>query len=71
MSRITNFPGGYSPVFSFGPDKFSGPTEYQVVALHNNVTAIERLQHSDGTTSAPGAMLGHGADGGAAAHRPN
>ena len=37
MSRITNFPGGYAPVFSFGPNKFSGPTEYQVVSLHNNV----------------------------------
>ena len=24
MSRITNFPGGYSPVLSYGPDKFSG-----------------------------------------------
>jgi hypothetical protein len=37
MAKITNYPGGYSPEFSFGPDKFSGPTEYQVVALHNNV----------------------------------
>jgi hypothetical protein len=36
MSRITNYPGGYAPVFSFGPDKFFGPTEYQVVSLHNN-----------------------------------
>jgi hypothetical protein len=36
MSRITNFSGGYSPVLSFGPDKFFGPTEYQVVSLHNN-----------------------------------
>jgi Periplasmic binding protein len=36
MSRITNFPGGYSPVLSYGPDKFSGPTEYRVVKVHNN-----------------------------------
>jgi hypothetical protein len=36
MSRITNFPGGYSPVFSYGPEKFYGPTEYQVVRLHTN-----------------------------------
>jgi hypothetical protein len=36
MSKIRDYPGGYSPVFSFGPDKFSGPTEYRVVALHNN-----------------------------------
>jgi hypothetical protein len=37
MSKITNFPGGYSAVLSYGPDKFSGPTTYQVVRLHNNV----------------------------------
>jgi hypothetical protein len=36
MARITDFPGGYSPVLSYGPDKFFGPTEYQVVSLHNN-----------------------------------
>ncbi len=36
MSRISDFPGGYSPVFSYGPDKFYGPTEYQVVRLHTN-----------------------------------
>jgi hypothetical protein len=37
MSKITNFPGSLSPVWSFGPDKFYGPTEYQVVKVHNNV----------------------------------
>ena len=37
MSRIKNFPGGVSPVLSFGPNKFYGPTTYQVVELHNNV----------------------------------
>jgi hypothetical protein len=37
MSKITDFPGSYSPVWSFGPDKMYGPTEYQVVKLHNNV----------------------------------
>ncbi|HUC06249.1 MAG TPA: ABC transporter substrate-binding protein [Acidimicrobiales bacterium] len=36
MSRITNFAGGYSPVLSYGPDKFYGPTQYRVVELHNN-----------------------------------
>ena len=36
MSRITDFPGGYSPVLSYGPDKFSGPTEYRVVEVHDN-----------------------------------
>ena len=37
MATIQGFPGTYSPVLSYGPDKFSGPTEYQVVELHNNV----------------------------------
>jgi hypothetical protein len=37
MSRITNFPGGYSPVLSYGPDRFAGPTEYRVVELHTNL----------------------------------
>ena len=37
MSRIKNYPGTWSPVLSFGPDKFYGPTQYRVVALHNNV----------------------------------
>ncbi len=34
MSTIKNYPGGYSPLLTFGPDKFSGPSEYQVVSLH-------------------------------------
>jgi hypothetical protein len=36
MAKIKNYPGGDSPILSFGPDKFSGPTEYQVVNLHVN-----------------------------------
>jgi hypothetical protein len=36
MSKITNFPGGYSPVLSFGPNKHFGPTQYRVVKVHNN-----------------------------------
>jgi hypothetical protein len=36
MSRITNFPGGNSPVLSYGPNKFYGPTEYRVVEVHDN-----------------------------------
>jgi hypothetical protein len=36
MARVSNFPGGYSPVLSYGPHKFYGPTEYRVVKLHNN-----------------------------------
>jgi hypothetical protein len=37
MSKITNYPGTLSPVWSFGPSKFYGPTQYQVVKIHNNV----------------------------------
>jgi len=37
MSRIKNFPGGYSPTLSYGPDTFSGPTKYQVVRLYTNL----------------------------------
>jgi Periplasmic binding protein len=36
MSKITDFPGGYSPILTYGPDKFYGPTQYQVVRLHVN-----------------------------------
>jgi hypothetical protein len=36
MSRVKNFPGGDSPVLSYGPDKFAGPTEYRVVKLYDN-----------------------------------
>ena len=37
MSRIKNFPGTVTPILSYGPNKFYGPTQYQIVALHNNV----------------------------------
>jgi hypothetical protein len=36
MAKIKNFPGGASPVLSYGPDKFYGPTKYRVVEMHNN-----------------------------------
>jgi hypothetical protein len=36
MARIRDFPGTLSPILTYGPDKFSGPTEYRVVTLHNN-----------------------------------
>ncbi len=36
MSQIKDFPGGYSPVLTYGPHKFSGPDQYQVVRLHVN-----------------------------------
>jgi hypothetical protein len=37
MSKITNYPGTLAPVWSFGPNKMYGPTQYQVVKIHNNV----------------------------------
>ncbi len=36
MATIKNYPGGSSPVLTFAADKFSGPSEYQVVSLHVN-----------------------------------
>jgi hypothetical protein len=36
MSEIKNFPGGYSPILTYGPEKFYGPTQYRVVRLHVN-----------------------------------
>ncbi len=39
MSKITNFPGTYTPVLSYGPDKRYGPVQYQVVKLHINSPA--------------------------------
>jgi hypothetical protein len=37
MSKIQNFPGGSTPTLTYGPNKYYGPTQYQVVELHNNV----------------------------------
>ncbi|MGH9092502.1 MAG: ABC transporter substrate-binding protein [Acidimicrobiales bacterium] len=37
MSRIRNFPGGFAPVLSYGPRKFSGPVQYRIVSLHSNM----------------------------------
>jgi hypothetical protein len=36
MSKITNYPGAWSPILSYGPAKHYGPTDYQVVRLHIN-----------------------------------
>jgi Periplasmic binding protein len=36
MSKISGYAGTTSPVWSFGPDKFYGPVEYQVVEVHTN-----------------------------------
>jgi hypothetical protein len=49
MSRIKNYPGGSSPILSFGPDKFAGPSEYQVVRLHVNKPPSSRCRTPLGT----------------------
>jgi hypothetical protein len=36
MAHIKDFPGAWSPLLSYGPNKRYGPTEYQVVKLHIN-----------------------------------
>jgi len=50
MSKITDFPGGFSPTLSFGPDKYYGPTEYRVVKLHTNTppSSACRLPRGEG-----------------------
>ncbi len=53
MSHITNFPGGYAPVLSYGPEKFSGPTQYQVVEVHDNHPATTQCKR--GPPPAPAA----------------
>jgi hypothetical protein len=53
MSHVTNFPGGYSPVLSYGPDKFYGPTEYRVVEVHDNHPPTSQCKR--GTPPAPAA----------------
>jgi hypothetical protein len=36
LSTISDFPGTYTPILSYGPHKRYGPVEYQVVQLHIN-----------------------------------
>ena len=49
MATIQSFQGTWSPVLSYGPGRFAGPTQYQVVEIHNNVPAsplcVETYQH--------------------------
>jgi hypothetical protein len=39
MASIKNFPGTFSPTLSYGPGQYAGPSQYEVVKLHNNVPA--------------------------------
>lgn len=48
LSRITDYPGGYSPTFSFGPHKRFGPTRYQVVKLDVNNPPTPACKHWPG-----------------------
>ena len=54
LSNVKNFPGGYSPILSFGPDKFFGPTEYQVVRLHDNTHPSAQCRLPIGTLPTQG-----------------
>jgi hypothetical protein len=49
MSKIKNYPGGDSPILSFGPDRFSGPTQYHVVSLHVNKPPSSQCRLPKGT----------------------
>jgi hypothetical protein len=49
MAKISNYPGGYSPILSFGPTKFAGPTQYQVVKLHDNTRPTSQCRLPMGT----------------------
>ena len=60
MSKITDFPGTYTPVLSYGPDKRYGPTEYQVVRLHINSPAVDPVQAPE-EQDPPVHVLGPGA----------
>jgi Periplasmic binding protein len=44
MSRISNFAGGYSPILTYGPGKFSGPTQYRIVRLHINLPPSDQCR---------------------------
>jgi hypothetical protein len=37
MAGITSYQGTFSPNLSYGPGKYAGPNDYQVVQIHNNV----------------------------------
>jgi hypothetical protein len=54
MSKITNFPGGYSPTFSFGPSKIAGPSQYRVVKLHINTPPSSQCKRGFGNAPPAG-----------------
>jgi len=57
LSKITDFPGTWSPVLSFGQDKRYGPTRYQVVELHINTTSGPQCHHGAGHPPEPACWL--------------
>ena len=62
MSTIKNYPGGSSPLLTFGPDKFSGPSEYQVVSLHVNKPPSAQCRLPLGTLPPQVVLLASGAE---------
>jgi hypothetical protein len=44
MATIHGLPGGFSPILTYGPDKYSGPIEYRIVRLHTNEPATSQCK---------------------------
>ena len=44
LSKVKNFPGTYTPILSFGPNKRYGPTQFKIVKLRNNVPPSSACQ---------------------------
>jgi hypothetical protein len=57
MSTIKDFPGTWSPVLSYGPDKRYGPTQFQVVQLHINTPTGRQCHRGKGKPVEPTCWL--------------
>jgi Periplasmic binding protein len=57
LSTIKDFPGTWSPVLSYGPDKRYGPTQYQVVQLHINTATGPQCHHGKDRPPEPACWL--------------
>ena len=57
MAKITDFPGGFSPVLSYGPDKFSGPDAVPGGQAPHQRPAVDPVQDAAGPHP-PGRVLG-------------
>ena len=62
MAKIKNFPGGFSPTLTYGPDKFYGPTQYRVVKLHTNSPPSSQCKTPKAPATPGGHVLGPAAE---------